>query len=66
MRILGEYFGLSVVPLQNTPQNTYKPTSEIGFSRGGLCVFLRVFLRLFLIFGDDSQVSSKDSFTDSS
>ena len=32
MRILGDYFGLSVVPSQNTPQNTHKPTSEIGFS----------------------------------
>ena len=66
MRILGDYFGLSVVPSQNTPQNTHKPTSEIGFSRRGLCVFSRLFSRLFLIFRDDSQVSSTDSFTDSS
>ena len=47
-------------------QNRHKPTSEIGFSRGGLCLFSRLFSRLFLILGDDSQVSSTDSFTDSS
>ena len=66
MPILGDYFGLSVFPSQNGPQNRHKPTSEIGFSRGVLCLFSRLFSRLFLILGDDSQVSSTDSFTDSS
>ena len=44
-------------------KNTQLPhLPKIGFQGGGLCIFSR----LFLIFGDDSQVSSTDSFTDSS
>ena len=60
MPILGAYFGLSIVPSQNSPQNRHKPTSEIGFSRGGFMPILETIL------GDDSQVSSTDSFTDRS
>ena len=52
MRILGEYFGLSVVPSQNSPQNTHKPTSEIGFSRGGFMhIFETIFETIFNIEG---------------
>ena len=45
MAILGDYFGLSVVPSQNSPQNTHKPTSEIGFSLGGGYAYFRDYFR---------------------